>query len=316
MGKREADTMDQAQIDQMIMQACNSAFAQHGGASAGGYRPEADTPIPNMDKALEKSCIKLYKKAHRLRLPKYKALEQRARSEAQSMETKPECMRDGFAAWAMLYRAVEAQARQFASRDEAIFREWLEEDMRQFRSKLDVDQNGFLDKKEFTKWMTTQFRLPDKDVDKVMEMWDIDQTGKIGPYEYATLMAVWHNEKDLLDVEKEVNEVNAAIALVLPGCACGSLNCCLYGGYCSFSCCLCTACIAPCCYTCFCLYPAMKNMDSMEGMKGRRALEAAEQDLKDKVLQSVRKILLDGPSDSLKLQTKELQAPGAAHDHL
>ena len=129
-----------------------------------------------MDKALEKSCIKLYKKAHRLRLPKYKALEQRARSEAQSMETKPECMRDGFAAWAMLYRAVEAQARQFASRDEAIFvrgnhctcaiqlvwlqREWLEEDMRQFRSKLDVDQNGFLDKKEFTKWMTTQFSLP------------------------------------------------------------------------------------------------------------------------------------------------------------
>merc|ERR1711865_1036894 len=127
MGKREADTMDQAQIDQMILQACNSAFAQHGGASAGGYRPEADTPIPNMDKPLEKSCIKLYKKAHRLRLPKYKALEQRARSEAQSLETKPEFMRDGFASFANSYRKVEAQARQFASRDEDTFREWLEE---------------------------------------------------------------------------------------------------------------------------------------------------------------------------------------------
>ena len=60
----------------------------------------------------------------------------------------------------------------------------------------------------------------------------------------------------------------------------------------------------------------MKNVEAMEGMKGHLAGEAIERDLKDKVLQSVRKILLDGPSDTLKLQTKELQAPGAAHDHL
>ena len=72
--------------------------------------------------------------------------------------------------------------------------------MRQFHRKLDADKNGVLDKEEFTKWMTTQFSLPGaplarqarfiiyfpctigEDVDKVMEMWDIDNGGTIGPY--------------------------------------------------------------------------------------------------------------------------------------
>ena len=32
--------------------------------------------------------------------------------------------------------------------------------MKQFKGKLDADQNGVLDKEEFTKWVTTQFALP------------------------------------------------------------------------------------------------------------------------------------------------------------
>ena len=32
--------------------------------------------------------------------------------------------------------------------------------MKQFKGKLDADQNGLLDKEEFTKWVQTQFALP------------------------------------------------------------------------------------------------------------------------------------------------------------
>jgi len=83
-----------------------------------GLRPVVDTI---MDKDIEKSCIKLYKKAHQLRLPKYKALEHRARSDANSMETKPEAFREMLAGFANSYRLVEAQARQLADQGEATF---------------------------------------------------------------------------------------------------------------------------------------------------------------------------------------------------
>jgi len=59
----------------------------------------------------------------------------------------------------------------------------------------------------------------------------------------------------------------------------------------------------------------MKNSEAAAG-HGQEIEDAIDSDLADKVLKSVRKILLNGPSDTLKLQTKELQAPGAAHAHL
>ena len=83
-----------------------------------GLRPVVDTI---MDKDIEKSCIKLYKKAHQLRLPKYKALEHRGRSEAASMESKPEMFREKLRPISNLYRQVEAYAQQLAAQDESTF---------------------------------------------------------------------------------------------------------------------------------------------------------------------------------------------------
>ena len=71
--------------------------------------------------AAEKSCIKLYKKAHQLRLPEYKALEHRGRSEAASMESKPEMFREKLRPISNLYRQVEAYAQQLAAQDESTF---------------------------------------------------------------------------------------------------------------------------------------------------------------------------------------------------
>ena len=181
-----------------------------------------------------------------------------------------------------------------------------------------------------------------------MEMWDIDNGGTIGPYvrccctlqlqliwdlfqEYITLMAVWHNENALMMVEVNargtqdlkrrgvqglVDQVEVLISKLIPGCACGSLNCLIYSGYLSVACCLCTACTSPCCYYFFCAKPAGKNRAKHFRANSRQIQAAFNQDLVNKVLKSVRQILLDGPSDKLKLKTEELQAPGAAHDTL
>ena len=141
-------------------------------------------------------------------------------------------------------------------------------------------------------------------------------------------MAVWHNENDLMTIEVNargrqdlkrrgvqagLDFEKARMSAILPGCACGSLSCCLYGGYFSFICCLCTAGTSVCCYYCFCLEPFHKNAESWDADKLKKA---TAQDLKVKVRKSVRENLLDGPSDKLKLNTKELQAPGVAHVQL
>ena len=143
-------------------------------------------------------------------------------------------------------------------------------------------------------------------------------------------MAVWHNESALMTVEVNargtqdlkmrgvqglVDQVEVLISKLIPGCACGSLNCLIYSGYLSVACCLCTACTSPCCYYFFCAKPQEEQAKHFTA-NSRQIQAAINQDFANKVLKSVRKILLDGPSDQLKLKTKELQAPGAAHDTL
>lgn len=143
-------------------------------------------------------------------------------------------------------------------------------------------------------------------------------------------MAVWHNENALMMVEvnargkqdlkrrgvqAQVDQVEVLISALIPGCACGSLNCLIYSGYLSVACCLCTACTSPCCYYFCCAKPQEKKLQRFSA-NSRQINATLKQDLVNKVLKSVRKILLDGPPDKLKLKTKELQAPGAAHDTL
>ena len=140
-------------------------------------------------------------------------------------------------------------------------------------------------------------------------------------------MAVWHNEKALMMVEVNAcgtqdlkrrgvqgiaDQTEGQISSMIPGCACGSFDNVIYGAYLAAGCCLCTAGISSCCYYCFCTKPLQNNAQHLKAQSNA----VAAQGFMDKVLKSVRKILLDGPSDTLKLQTKELQAPGAAHDHL
>ena len=81
-----------------------------------GLRLEADTLI--MDK---ERCIQLYKKAHKLRLPKYKALEHRGRSQAEAMESKPDIGGVSLRRISPLYRGVEAAAQQLTAQDETTF---------------------------------------------------------------------------------------------------------------------------------------------------------------------------------------------------
>lgn len=209
----------------------------------------------------------------------------------------------------MMYRLVEAQAEQLAEQGDSTFQGWYEEDLHKFTTVLDADDNGVLDKKEFTAWVTNQFDLSEKDIDEVFKKWDLDKGGTVGPYEYCTLMAVWHTEQDLLLIKKAVKAAEHTVEAMMPPCACGSLSCYINSAMLSIGCCLCTACTSLCAFYCCCTRPLAERIQYME--EHQQELEKkAQQDFTNMVLQSVKKILLKGPSDELKLITKELEAPG------
>lgn len=117
-----------------------------------------------------------------------------------------------------------------ALKDKCDFEDWLEEDRRRF-AKYDQSGNGFLEFLEFQELVCAAFEMKREQANTAWKLWDIDTGGSIGPYEYVTMMSVYHTERAFHDAMIESERVLTANEAV--PCSCCAPYAFVFGLFCS-----------------------------------------------------------------------------------
>lgn len=200
---------------------------------------------------------------------------------------------------------------------------------------IDTDGNGTIDKDEFSKWVGNTWKCsgaplePDRspgfdaprfpflgtEAAEIFKIWDVSEDSTIGPYEYCTLMAVFHAENELQQIQAENEQMEASpcwppnrplyqtnphrsqkiMGEVFP---CG-INCFMCTMYTGLLCCCCTCGLSMC--PMYCTVSQSKVEDMKKGENSNEEVVART------VLAATKKTLLKGPSDSLKTVVRDSQ---------
>jgi hypothetical protein len=251
--------------------------------------PEADMFDKDKDK-----CLALYMSAHEKNANHYT-------KKAAKLRQKAHGHNDDNTKAVYMARADELER----VRDKKDFTDWFEEDKRLFKQ-FDLDGNGFMDKKEFVKFAEKNFHMTESEAKDVFKKWDIDEGKEIGPFEFVTLMAVWHGEYSIQVQRCMDHFVIGGLANAMP-CGCcpdeDGIPCCAkFGIYFGVCCSLPTLCLSW--IPCYLITTATAaNIATDDG----KLMEKAAEEATEKSLDKTKEVLLKGPAGRFKNVIKEDQ---------
>eukprot|EP00658_Telonema_sp_P-2_P066999 TRINITY_DN55964_c0_g1_i1.p2 TRINITY_DN55964_c0_g1~~TRINITY_DN55964_c0_g1_i1.p2 ORF type:complete len:219 (-),score=49.46 TRINITY_DN55964_c0_g1_i1:92-748(-) len=178
-------------------------------------------------------AIALYHRAHGQRYKDYTQLINQYTTAADAHSTQ----QMDSAAHMMRSHAENTRRVRDYGRDD--FMVWYTEDMRQFEE-FDNDQSGFLDQQEFGRFVQKKFACSGAESGQMFDVWDVDKGQSVGPYEFVSMMAVYHSEKHFGEAEAESKVSYKCVDSLVSGGVCG-LQWAMYFGV---SCSLCTLCLS------------------------------------------------------------------------
>eukprot|EP00656_Telonema_subtile_P045122 TRINITY_DN51391_c0_g1_i1.p1 TRINITY_DN51391_c0_g1~~TRINITY_DN51391_c0_g1_i1.p1 ORF type:complete len:265 (-),score=67.35 TRINITY_DN51391_c0_g1_i1:82-876(-) len=164
-------------------------------------------------------CLQLYKKAHDERADEF---------EHRACELEHRADETGSKNCAVALKSQANRVREVKNRSN--FEDWYLDDMILFK-KCDASGNGYLEYNEYREFAQRAFQMSEEEAEQGFTAWDIDEGASIGPFEFVTMMSVWHTEQDfhkaMLVSQLELDDHDAR------SCACCAPHALVFGAGCS-----------------------------------------------------------------------------------
>eukprot|EP00658_Telonema_sp_P-2_P029502 TRINITY_DN22440_c0_g1_i1.p1 TRINITY_DN22440_c0_g1~~TRINITY_DN22440_c0_g1_i1.p1 ORF type:complete len:297 (-),score=95.31 TRINITY_DN22440_c0_g1_i1:314-1204(-) len=233
-------------------------------------------------------ALALYKRAHEQRRSDYTELINKC------IKTAEEQRQASNNELAVIFEQHADETRKVRDYGREDFMVWYTEDVRQFKE-FDVDVSGFLDPEEFRGFVKAKFKMTDGDADKLFEEWDVDKGKSIGPYEFVSMMAVYHSEQHFAETRIKNDCVYAAVDGMLAGGVCGAATALYFGLICS----LCTLCLSWIPFYCVAKTTGERLGDPEFQRNYQNDLEKACAESVNEARKHTIKRLLKGPNEKL-----------------
>merc|ERR1711907_309719 len=261
------------------------------------------------DDGMKAKCVGLYKKSHELKTPKFQAVIALCDQKITAVQATYGGGGAGEAVFGTvgqmmvkMYTECKGDAERVLSYGDEQFSAWYDMDMKLFNDEIDTDKNGKIDKKEFAKWVGITWDCSETEANDIFTRWDVNEDESIGPYEYCTLMAVFHAEHESATIEHTV-EMLADLEKAMFPCGLGCFLCTAYFGV-ALCCCTCGLSFVPlCCLSAMSPKPMEYGSDEQVDHQDECDAEIAK-----KSLASTKAVLQKGPLDSLKTVIRISQA--------
>merc|ERR1711934_417820 len=107
-------------------------------------------------------------------------------------------------------------------------------------AKLDLNNDGFLDRQEFAKVMQDKVGMDEGECKKAFELWDVDTGGTVGPHEFCAMFAIYRAEFSVVSQDAADDAMYSVVDNLIPGGICAGA----VAGYFGLCCSLCTLCLS------------------------------------------------------------------------